>query len=83
MEISKSPGPDSLYPIVLYELREELAVPLTYLFNASLESGELPDDWKLGEVKALFKKGCKFDPENYRPILGMATENKLICPQAK
>jgi hypothetical protein len=33
-----------------------------------LESGILPGDWKTAEVTALFKKGSKQDPGNYRPV---------------
>ena len=38
------------------------------LFNKSLESGEIPKEWKLAEVTAIFKKGNKTDPGNYRPV---------------
>ena len=43
-------------------------MPLTKLFNLSLESGVLPADWKLAEVVAIFKKGNKQQPSNYRPV---------------
>ena len=32
-----------------------------------MESGEIPKDWKFAEVTAIFKKGNKTDPRNYRP----------------
>ena len=38
------------------------------LFNQSLTSGELPDDWTTANVSPVFKKGSKSDPSNYRPI---------------
>ena len=38
------------------------------MFNMSLESGTLPKDWKEAEVTAIFKKGSKSDPGNYRPV---------------
>ena len=65
---NKSPGPDKLYPRILKELSDELAKPLTNFFNLSIEKGELPDEWKLAEVTAIFKKGDKQNPGNYRPI---------------
>ena len=65
---NKSPGPDKLYPRILKELCNELAKPLTYFFNLSIEKGELPEEWKLAEVTAVFKKGDKQNPGNYRPI---------------
>ena len=65
---NKSPGPDKIYPRILKELSNELAEPLTYLFKKSPEEGKLPDDWKHAEVTAIFKKGEKSNPSNYRPV---------------
>ena len=38
------------------------------LFQASLDQGILPADWKSANIVPLFKKGNKSLPENYRPI---------------
>ena len=65
---NKSPGPDKLYPRVLKELSEELAGPLTVLFNKSMVEGKLPKDWKLAEIAAILKKGNKCSTNNYRPV---------------
>ena len=64
----KAQGPDQIPPRVLKELHKELAEPLAKLFNKSLEIGEIPKDWKFAEVTAIFKKGNKTDPGNYRPV---------------
>ena len=64
----KSPGPDSIHPIILKNLAEELAHPLTILFNSTLNVGKLPKAWKMAEVRPIFKKGCKSSPGNYRPV---------------
>ena len=56
LNVNKSPGPDRIFPRVLKELNEELAQPLTYLFNLSIEKSEVPEEWKLAEVTAIFKK---------------------------
>ena len=40
----------------------------SFLFQASLDQGVVPPDWKTANVVPLFKKGDKSKPENYRPI---------------
>ena len=64
----KAQGPDQIPPRVLKELHKELAEPLTILFRKSIESGIVPSDWKFAEVTAIFKKGNRTDPGNYRPV---------------
>jgi ribonucleases P/MRP protein subunit RPP40 len=53
---------------MLFELRKQVSMPLAALFNMSLESGEVPVDWKDAGVTPLFKKGKKYDVQNYRPV---------------
>jgi len=79
VNISKSPGPNGILPRVLFELQQqqqqqlfelwyELLEQLNILFESSCKLGKLPDEWKLGNVTAVEKKGNKGDPSNYRPI---------------
>jgi hypothetical protein len=68
LNIYKSIGPDGLHPRVLKETREQLADSLTHIFNLSMESGEVPEDWRVANVTAIFKKGDRQSPSNYRPI---------------
>ena len=64
----KAQGPDQIPPKVLKEASKELAIPLTKLFKKSIDEGKIPADWKFAEVTAIFKKGNKTDPGNYRPV---------------
>ena len=64
----KAQGPDLIPPKVLKELSKEIAVPLSKIFNKSLETGKIPYDWKSAEVTAIFKNGSKSEPGNYRPV---------------
>ena len=41
---------------------------LTCLFNQSLATGEVPQDWKKAYVIPIYKKGSKSDPRNYIPV---------------
>ena len=63
-----SAGPDGIHPKVLKETAAQLCVPLTILFNRSLNEVLLPEDWKRVNVIPIFKKGEISDPGNYRPI---------------
>ena len=68
LKVNKSPGPDTISPRILKEAKSELVKPLSSLFNKSLQSGTMPDEWKLANVTPIFKKGSKSLPSNYRPI---------------
>ena len=56
------------HPRILYEIRQELVEPLEILFTTSLKSSTLPMDWRSANITAIYKKGSKKDPSNYRPI---------------
>ena len=51
-----------------------IAPSLTYIMNLSLETGVIPDDWKIARVTPIYKgKGSKQDETNYRPISILAS----------
>ncbi len=68
LQPSKAPGPDQIPPWAIKAVADELAPILTDLFQCSLDSGELPSQWKEANVTGIFKKGDKSKPENYRPV---------------
>ena len=53
---TKFEGPDRIPPRVLLELQKFLYIPLTILFNNSMEKGFIPCDWKNVEITAIKKK---------------------------
>ena len=68
LNISKSPGPDNFHPHFLKLSSKSLAKPLKLLFDKTLFYGYIPNDWKIAEVRPIFKKGDKSKPNNYRPV---------------
>ena len=78
IKTDKSPGPDLIHNRVLHETKDIIKVPLTNLFNKSLETGIIPNIWKTANVTPIYKKGCKSDPNNYRPVSLTSTVCKLI-----
>ena len=64
----KAPGDDSIHPVILRKLAQQLAKPLSMMFTRSLKSGQVPQDWRLANVTPIFKKGSKKLASNYRPI---------------
>ena len=78
MKKNKTPGPDKISPRILKEAKNELILPLSVLFNKSLNSGKVPCEWKLANVTPIFKKGNKSLPGNYRPISLTSVVCKLM-----
>ena len=44
--------------------------------NTSFSEGEVTNDWKIANVTAVYKKGCKSDPGNYRAVVSLTS---IIC----
>jgi len=64
----KSPGPDSIRkPDLLVDVQMS-AICLKHVFQASINAGKLPSEWKLAYVTPVHKGGDLETANNYRPI---------------
>ena len=68
LDPNKAPGPDKIHGKVLKSCAKSLAIPLTILFRTSYYTCTIPKDWKSANIVPVFKKGCKNNICNYRPI---------------
>ena len=83
MKPNKSPGHDLIGSKVIKLCPGIFAYNLAKIYNWSIENGIYPDDLKIAKVIALYKKGAKHYPNNYRPI-GLLSHfdkifEKILC----
>ncbi|KAJ7428601.1 hypothetical protein BTVI_00171 [Pitangus sulphuratus] len=62
LDPDKSAGLDGIHPGVMRELVEELAKPLSIIYQRSWLIGEVQGDWRLVNVMPIHKKGREEDP---------------------
>ncbi|KFO77742.1 Putative 115 kDa protein in type-1 retrotransposable element R1DM, partial [Cuculus canorus] len=78
LDTHKSMGLDGIHPRVLKELADVLPKPLSIIFQWSWLTGEVPLDWSLANIVPIYKKGCREDPGNYRPVSLTSVTGKVM-----
>ena len=78
LNISKASGPDSIPNIVLKECAAELSPVVTHIFQKSIDSGTLPEDWTSANIAPIYKKGDRHRAENYRPVSLTSVLSKVL-----
>ena len=64
----KVSGPDGIPARFLKDMANDLAPLLTLIYQASLQQGCIPDEWKKALITPIYKNGDRSCPANYRPI---------------
>ena len=54
LNISKSPGPDEISTRLLMELSDVICHPLCKIFETSIKTSCIPDDWKDAKISAIY-----------------------------
>ena len=68
----KAAGPDKIRPLILKELRVELAPIIKVIIERSLETGKLPTDWCKANVTPIYE-GCQ--KSSWTPSLQLNRNN--------
>ena len=68
LDPNKAAGPDLIHNKVLIQAVNIISLPLSKLFNRSLEESKFPEEWKKANITVIFKKGDRHTCTNYRPV---------------
>ena len=78
LNTSKAPGPDGVPTEILKTFAEQLAEPIKDIFQTSINTATVPNDWKQANVVPVYKKGEKTSVNNYRPISLLSVVSKIL-----
>ena len=78
LDVTKAAGPDSIPTSIIKSLAPELSPGLANLFNHMLQSGSLPEQFRMAYVTPVHKKGNPATASNYRPISLLPILSKVL-----
>ena len=74
----KASGIDNISGKFLKDGAKLLALPISQIWNLSIKLATFPSNCKIAKITPLYKKGCRTDPKNYRPISLLPIVSKVI-----
>ena len=78
MKPSNCPDMYGIAPAALKLAPQVLKVPLAFVINTVIHTGEVPKRWKVARVLPLHKKDKKSDVKNYRPVSILPSMSKVL-----
>ena len=78
LDPNKALGIDGIGPKILMNCAESVFRPLCHLFNLSLSSSAIPNEWKIHRIVPIFKSGDRSSISNYRPISLLCNVSKVL-----
>ena len=78
LDVTKSNGPDNISARMLKATAASITPSVTALFNLSLRTGRIPQQWKKSRVVPIPKVSAPKSPDNYRPISLLSILSKVL-----
>ena len=78
LDPNKATGIDKISPKVLKNCAFSLTRPLCHLFNLSLSTGSIPEEWKIHLIVLVYKSEDRSSVKNYRPISLLSNTSKVL-----
>ena len=68
IKVQKAGGPDGICGAILKYCAKVAGMFLKHIFDQSLSTGDIPQEWRQALVHPVYKGGNTKQPQNYRPI---------------
>ena len=78
LRLNTATGPEEVSATLLKCCAPVIVDHLANIFNTSLKSGTVPDEWKVSRITPIFKKGDASLVSNYRPISLLSLVGQLL-----
>ena len=78
IEKNKAAGLDELSVVLIKDSASVISKPLSYLLNLSLKTSQVPRDWKIAKITAIFKSADSTNTDNYTPISVLPIISKVL-----
>ena len=78
LNVSKAAGPDGISGLFLKAVASDIAIPLSTIYNKSIQTGSVPRAWKRSNVTPFYKGGDVNHPGNFRPISVVSIVAKVL-----